>query len=324
MKQLSIIVPVYQVEQYIRTCVESIFAQGLSDDDFELILVNDGTRDQSFERIADIISVHQNIIVLEQKNMGLSAARNTGLTHATGQYILFLDSDDLLVEQSLPALMHAIGQQVPDLLVAGFKKMTDAEIEHLIPALPQEEATFETLTGEELFVKYLNARECYVWRTIYRRAFLEEHHLRFIPGIYFEDVPFTTECYLKASTCLRTSHLFYIYRQREASICSTIDARKIYDLNTVVARLWVMRQQFQLPEPSDQKMTDVIFITFSITQWYTCQYDHLFEMRKQLTDDLLKKVPQLRFPHTFKQKMVTLFFRLMPCQYLWFKRTFSK
>ena len=84
MKRLSIIVPVYQVEKYIRACVESIFRQGLEEEQFDVILVNDGTRDESFERIADIIQQHKNISVIEQENQGLSAARNTGLEKATG------------------------------------------------------------------------------------------------------------------------------------------------------------------------------------------------------------------------------------------------
>lgn len=319
MKRLSIIVPVYKVEQYVRTCVESIFRQGLNEDDFEVILVNDGTPDHSFERIADIISSHSNIIVLEQENQGLSVARNRGLNFATGQFVLFLDSDDLLVELSLSDILEAAYQHTPDLIVGDFKKQTDDEILNSI-SQQQTKATFEVLTGESLFLQYLNPRECYVWRTIYRRDYLEKEHLRFIPGIYFEDVPFTTECYMKASKCLRTTHMFYIYRQHKNSICSSIDIRKIYDLNTVISHLWTTRQNLQLCTSIHQKMTDVIFIIFSLTQWYICQHDNLFKVRKQLTNDLKKKVPHLKFNNTFKQKIISFLYCKMPNQYLWIKR----
>ena len=84
MTKLSIIVPVYNVEQYIKACIESLYRQGISEDDFEVIVVNDGTPDKSIEVVADIINQHSNIIVVEQENQGLSAARNTGLKKANG------------------------------------------------------------------------------------------------------------------------------------------------------------------------------------------------------------------------------------------------
>ena len=340
MKRLSIIVPVYQVEQYIRDCVESIFMQDMDEDDFEVILVDDGTRDQSFERISDITSLHRNIIITRQDNQGLSAARNTGLTKASGAYILFLDSDDVLVSRSIKDLVDLATEKDADLLIAGFEKVTDESLQTTDESLQTTNESLQELcrrvspvgsmlsyeekTGSKAFIHDLNSRECYVWRTLYKKTFLDANNLRFIPGIYFEDVPFTTECYLKAGRCIKTDSLFYLYRQREQSICSTLDARKIYDLNTVIARLWNMRQEMKLTAKEDEKYMDVIFTTFSITQWYITQYDNLFRERHQLIADLKQKVPDLRFPYTKKQRSVTFFYRLMPCKYLWLRRSIEK
>ena len=127
--KLSIIVPVYNVEEYIRPCVESIFKQGLDESTYEVILVNDGTKDNSFGVIEDIVNSHSNILIVEQKNQGLSAARNTGMTKASGDYILFLDSDDLLIENTLGKLTAALSSSSPDILYAGFVKMTNEEID---------------------------------------------------------------------------------------------------------------------------------------------------------------------------------------------------
>lgn len=102
MKQLSIIVPVYNVEKYIHPCLESIFRQGLKEDTFEVIIVNDETPDRSMEMITDIIEAHQNIHVIELHHQGLSMTRNHGMARATGEYIIFVDSDDLLIENVLP------------------------------------------------------------------------------------------------------------------------------------------------------------------------------------------------------------------------------
>ena len=320
--------------------------QALSDDEFEVILVNDGTRDNSFSRIADIIKQHSNIIVMEQENQGLSAARNTGLTKATGQYVLFLDSDDVLVPDSIKPLVSQAMEKDADLLIAGFEKVSDKELQAESPCrrvfpvgsvatdspcrrvFPVGSvapvAPFTEKTGHEAFLHDLVSRECYVWRTFYKKAFLDANNLRFIPGIYFEDVPFTTECYLKAGRCLKTDSVFYLYRQREQSICSSLDARKIYDLNTVMACLWDMREHLHLSNELDAKYMDVIFTTFSITQWYIIQYDNLFHERRQLIADLKKKVPNLQFTHTRKQRVVSLLFRLMPCNYIWLRRTANR
>ena len=121
MLSLSIIVPVYNVEKYIRPCIESIFNQGLDEECFEVIIINDGTKDRSMEIIADIISQHNNITVVNQENQGLSVVRNNGIALAKGEYILMPDSDDLLIENSVPKLLEAALSTKADLVVADFK-----------------------------------------------------------------------------------------------------------------------------------------------------------------------------------------------------------
>ena len=92
MIELSIIVPVYNVEKYVHACLESIFKQGLDDASFEVIIVNDGSTDRSMEMIEYIISQHRNITVINQDNKGLSIARNNGIANAKGKYILMPDT----------------------------------------------------------------------------------------------------------------------------------------------------------------------------------------------------------------------------------------
>lgn len=315
--KLSIIVPVYNVEQYIRSCVESIFRQSMEDNEFEVILVNDGTQDNSFGIVNDIISKHTNITVVEQSNQGLSVARNTGLLYAKGDYVLFLDSDDLLIDNTLPSLLnHSV--QKPDLIVAGFKKMDNDEI-NLFTASFSDDFIVEEKSGEELFLKDLNPRQCYVWRTLYKREFLDDNNLRFISGIYFEDVPFTTECYLKAHKCVRTSLPFYIYRQRNDSIVSTLNIKKILDFNTVLARLWEMKCTFNLSDDQQTKLMDTIFTTFSISIWYVAHNSALMNQRKTIVSDLKSKIPDLRFTNGLKQKLISCFYRMAPCTYIKFR-----
>lgn len=313
-RRLSIIIPVYDVEKYIRPCLESVLAQHLGED-AEVILVNDGTRDNSFARIADIIETHGNIVVVEQENQGLSAARNTGLGVATGDYVLFLDSDDLLIADTVPLLLEQAVATQADMTVGDFVKLTDAQIADY---KPESAARGEVLVtnGRSYFVDTLNPKECYVWRTIYRRAFLDAHQLRFITGIYFEDVPFTTECCLKAEKCVRVPLLFYIYRQRSNSIVSSVNMKKVTDFNIVLQRLQTMKQEYTLPTDVELKLSDTMFSTFSLAIWYLTHDKALLGRRKEYVDDLKQKVPSMKFAHGIKQRVVSLLYGLMPSTYI--------
>ena len=128
MTQISIIVPIYNVENYVLLSLESIYKQGLDEESFEVILINDGSTDKSMEIIADFILHHKNIIVINQENQGLSVARNNGIAHARGEYILMPDSDDLLIENSLPTLLDLAIKNQADLVVADFIEMYDEQI----------------------------------------------------------------------------------------------------------------------------------------------------------------------------------------------------
>ncbi len=318
--KLSIIVPVYNVEQYIRPCIQSIYRQSLQEKDFEVILVNDGTLDNSFERISDIINEHDNIIVVEQNNQGLSVARNTGLLHAEGDYVLFIDSDDLLIDNSLSIILDGAIEYSADLIVADFVKMTDQEIMNNTNDYEKRNSILiDIKAGKDMFLYDLNPQQCYVWRTLYRRSFLESFNLRFIPGIYFEDIPFTTDCYLKANKCVRISQLFYIYRQRKNSIVSSVNMNKLKDLNTVVAYLWNLKDDNEYSIDIDRKIMDVMFVTFSIAIWYLTHNKKLLFQKTLFVSDLKKKVPNLQFTNGVKQKIVSLLYRSFPMLYIWIR-----
>jgi len=125
MKQLSIIIPIYNVEKYVFECVDSVFRQGLDEDVFEVIIVNDGTEDKSMVAIGELISTHHNITVLNQENQGLSVARNNGMAIATGEYIFMPDSDDLLFDNSLKTVLELALSTKADIVVTDFIQMND-------------------------------------------------------------------------------------------------------------------------------------------------------------------------------------------------------
>ena len=309
---LSIIIPVYQVERYIRPCIESVFRQGLKDKDFELIIVNDGTKDQSMEMITDIIDQHSNITVINQTNQGLSVARNNGIVRARGEYILMPDSDDMLVTNSLPFLLEKALSSKADIVVADFLRIDDKEMDQYpFDSIVQKDGTSIEKTGEELFLQDLNPRECYVWRTLYRREFLLRHHLTFFPGIRCQDVPFTHECYLKARKCLRVSWLLNIYRQhRPFAASSSHDVKKGKEISIAIAKTWELTKLNLKPE-LERKLKNDIYASFCYNLWMTTKLKTMPE-RYEVVDILREAAPSLSFDDGIKQKLNTFLYHHAP------------
>jgi glycosyltransferase involved in cell wall biosynthesis len=315
-KQLSIIVPVYNVEKYIRPCFESIFRQGLDESIFEVIIVNDGSTDRSMEMIEDIISQHENITVINQENLSLSVARNNGIAAAKGEYILMPDSDDLLIDNSIPPLLEKALETKVDLLVADFLAIRDGEIESF-SGVVQDIFTYQEKTGEQLFLDDMDQSQCYVWRTLYRRAFLLDHHISFVPGINYQDIPFTQECYLKAQRCIKTNWLLYIYRTNRPGAATTIF--HVQKAKSFIIALAKTRELMHLQHLSPQvryKLEENIYSAFRTIIYHTTYRINKSSERRQIITMLKDEIPHLCFTHGIKQKLTTFMLQHFPYIYI--------
>lgn len=315
-KVLSIIIPVYNVENYIRPCMLSILNQGLEENDYEIILINDGTLDNSFSKIDNLIKSHNNIKIIEQSNKGLSAARNIGLARAVGDYILFIDSDDILIENSLKRLLDIVIESKADMVVADYIVQTEESSIHNPHINYPDTIKRIVKSGPELLLDNLKIRDYYVWRTVYKRLFLKNNKIFFIEGITFEDSPFTFECYLKARKCVRIEYYFYIYRRRHSTLSSTINKKSVFDLNIVIERLWNLSHQEGINPQVRERLFEHIFAIFSLNLWYISKHNNILMKRKEIVNDLKIRVPNLVFYHGLKQHLVSFFFKTMPCAYL--------
>lgn len=320
---LSIVLPVYNVEKYVRPCMESIFHQGLCDDDFELIIVNDGSTDHSMEVIADIIAQHANITVINQRNQGLSVARNHGNAKAKGEYVLMLDSDDLLVPDSLPYLLEKALSSKADIIVADFLMMMNDEMESFsLDTVVQKDGRVVEKTGEELFLQDLDPCRCYVWRTLYRRAFIEEMHLSFVPDICAQDVPFTHESYLKAGRCLRVSWLLNIYRRgRPSAATASYSLKKGKDFSIAIAKTWEL-MKMELPAAVRSKLSDDVYTSFCVNLWKVSLMESAAE-RRQVMDFLKSLVPDLSFRNGIKQRLYTFLYHHMPYMLIYMRMVYG-
>lgn len=311
MTKLSIIVPVYNVEKYIRPCFESIFKQGLTDDEYEVIIVNDGSTDNSMKMIEDIICQHQNITIINQENQGLSVARNKGIEIAKGEYILMPDSDDLLIENSIPSLLELALKTKVDIIAANFLKMSDEEILRY-KYIPQTEVTFIEKTGEQLFIEELNPHQCYVWRSLFRKEFITKNRLSFYPGIRYQDVPFTHECYLKAKRCIRTSQLLNIYRRRPGSATFFFRLFKAHDFSIAIAQTWKLTYIKDLSPQLLKKLKKDIYISLTMLIYLIAHDNSPFAEKRKAIKYLKELAPDIRFNDGIKQKIYSFLYQKRP------------
>ena len=314
MIDLSIIVPVYNVEKYVRTCIESIYRQGLDENRFELIIVNDGTEDHSMEMIADIIQQHSNIIVIEQENQGVSVARNNGITIAKGEYILMIDSDDLLIDNSVKILLEKALETKAEVVTADYLQMNNEEIKAFLSGSIQtkkKDLIIEKLSGED-FLKEEYCRNH--WRNLYRKDFLQSTKITFIPHIYAEDVPFANECYLKAKKCIKVQWPFLIYRWgNPTQTTMNFTFKKALDLCKIIQKIWSFTRISNLSADAKQKQIDVTYAYFYRLISATT-FGHIKGLSTQLkVINYMKSLePELHFQNGTKQKILTWMFQNMP------------
>ena len=225
--KVSIIVPVYNVEAYLKKCVHSLLAQDLQQDEYEIILVDDGSTDSCGALCDAFAADNENIRVIHQQNRGLSGARNSGLAVATGQYILFVDSDDFLNPDVLGALVGQMEEQNLDILRFNYQNVNmDGEVfEPNKYSKPYVDYSGGVCDGET----FLNERlgfACYAWQFLVKSSILHKEGNGFREGIYFEDVEWTPRILLQAGRVASTDLVVYNYLFRTNSIARNADAEK--------------------------------------------------------------------------------------------------
>lgn len=230
--KLSIVVPVYNVEQYVRKCILSIINQ---DDDLfktiEVIIVNDGTKDKSVEKIQDLVDQYDNITLINQENLSLSVARNNGMSHSKGDYVWFVDSDDWITTDALKVLMPHLDNK-NDIVSFGFTKVT--ETEETLCSIYFDKV--KTLSGKDSFRQRCEFATM-AQRAVYRRKFLYDNKLSFMPGVYNQDDELCLRAsYLAEQVTLLPTSIYYFLRttgDKHKSIMNAASPKYGFDYITV-------------------------------------------------------------------------------------------
>lgn len=193
--QLSIIIPCYNMEHYLPECLDSLFQQNIELSDFEVIIVNDESKDDTLQIAKAYAEKHQNIKVIDKKNAGVGAARNSGFDIASGQYIYFLDPDDYLAEKTLPTLIGLMEKNNLDILTFNSKSVVQKRY-------PVSDDTVETTQRLDVKdgISYIASRKHRneIWWYLIDRQFMLSTGIRFIEGKWMEDAILTSELFCKA------------------------------------------------------------------------------------------------------------------------------
>lgn len=234
--QFSIIVPVYNVEKYLEQCVNSILEQSYQN--YQLILVDDGSTDRSALLCDEFCENNEKICVIHKANGGAASARNAGLDNANGEYIIFLDSDDYWDDRdALLKIYNKIQTTHSEVYIFGKKKFfqsTDKYIEESKPKLPESNLSFVAL------IRYLMQNNIFVacpWDKVIRRSLIEDNTLRFTEGQKCEDIEWCIKLLFFVCQIEVISESFYVYRQEnENSATSNITRKSIEDILRVIEK----------------------------------------------------------------------------------------
>ena len=215
----SLILPVYNVAQYLDECVQSILRQDFKD--YEVILVDDGSTDESSAMCDEYQAAHADIRVLHKANGGLSSARNAGLELARGKYIWWIDSDDYIEDGALSCLHEACEKNRPDIVKMNYSCVSDMKvrrISNLAPGLYNQAEVRSAVLEKAMCTA--GRFTLSAWSHVYRRAFLIEHKLLFVSEriVGSEDYLFNLCALLRAESVAALEQSLYVYRRREQSL----------------------------------------------------------------------------------------------------------
>lgn len=301
---ISVIVPIYNVEKYLANCLESLLAQ--THTELEVILVNDGSKDQSLEICKTYAEKDKRIVVIDKMNEGVSITRNTGLEAATGEYVAFIDPDDWVEPEAYASMLNQIKKWESPVCLCNFYKDTKRRSQPKC-----FEFTSEVLEGDEVREQLINnmigmpnllPKYVYVmgsvWRGLYSRSFLNNNALRFVPRLtIMEDLVFMVQTLLKCDKVAIDQGIWYHYVQHAASTLHTYNGQ-LWEDQLVVYELLEQSLKEAHIEGDMRNRLDLRYIGMVLTAIKNETYikkggdfkDTIAHIKEIFTDETLKNV----------------------------------
>ena len=238
--ELSIIVPIYNVEDYLEECLKSLY--NIKNIKLEIILVNDGSKDNSFKIMEKFKEIYpEKTVLINKENGGLSSARNAGMKAAVGEYISFIDSDDFIDVDQFEKFFKEGQKDKLDVMVGNMRYYTP---EKTGDSLFRSDIIKNSgiVNGIDFFWNLFQKPKCFreeVVDDIYKREFLVKNNIWFNENIVHEDSEFTPLVYLKAEKVKYIDRAFYFYRQRTGSIMNKVSEKSIVSLESICEKFFI-------------------------------------------------------------------------------------
>ena len=305
--KISIIIPMYNVEKYLRRCLDSVKNQTFKD--WQAICVDDGSPDKSGEIAEEYASKDKRFVVVHKENGGLSDARNAGMKKVQGEYVMYLDSDDFIHPQTMeiayglaqkngtdivswykdkwyrPQLLirHKLGLDVDSVVPCGIRKKYDLnKVKYFVTDNVFEHATESSHVKNKWMIKH-----CYVWRHLIKTDFIRD--IDFIKGIIFEDFPWWSRLMLRKPTLTITKLPFYYYYPNLNSIdMSSKEVKKIRNWLIGLKESFVLYMDsatdYEMQKWQENYMWPVIVYQIARKLKYVTEPEDVKEMKKTLSD----------------------------------------
>lgn len=285
---ISIIIPVYNVEKYLEKCILSMLDLKT---DYEIILVDDGSTDRSGELCDEWAKKEKRIKVIHQKNSGLSAARNTGIRRASGEYVMFVDSDDFIDSEQTDEMLSNLNPEINILLGLYQNYYTQQDCYE-----KESCAGFLSMDGMTPINQFLKAiprdgQSCFMiaCRFIVRTEFLIKNDLFFVSGIYHEDEEWTMRLLCRADAVYVSHNYFYQYRQeREGSITGGVKPKHITD------RFLILHRAEKLLQKQEMNLEKTEYVKCRMAQLYLSNMIDSYLLNKESKKEAYQELKYFR------------------------------
>ena len=281
MAEVSIIVPVYQVEKYISQCIESVLNQTFKD--FELILIDDGSKDNSGIICDSYAAKDDRIAVIHTNNNGAATARNIGLQRASGRYIAFLDGDDYLAENMIERLYGEIENSEYDVVVSDFLNILPDEKDNFSLQLKEK-----TVSGREVLEHLKNEKNYGVWTIVWNKIYKREvlKNIRFPDGKYFEDEFFSDKLYLNSNKIHIIPDVLCYHRVLASSTMNTQRTENYLDLIDALKERMEIYLELEYSEAEIYKV--LIYLLEPYTRCARAKFSGKNRQRMQKSEKFIK------------------------------------
>ena len=314
MVRISIVIPVYNVEQYVQRCLESVIAQDKAEADIECLIIDDGSPDKSMSIVRQTIESYNGpiefVLLNHEKNRGLSAARNTGIHHAKGDYILFIDSDDYLLPDSVQYMLSQLTQypQV-DMIIGNVNnsKAGNLMIGDIAEPLLIDDCNvfFQRVLRHKIYL--------YAWNKLIKRNLLVVNDICFVDGILYEDQCWSYQLFSCVSSVLLLPRVTYFYEYNQQSIVHTTFTSGKADLAVKSYTISINKMLDNPPVPAKYKKNLTVDYLLFMVNFLMNGVDVLsrFNISDRVADGFLKVRLRLLFRSLSYGRLLLSFFFLL-------------